>query len=217
MMKWLAENAAWNNERRNMMLAACAVLTPAARLMAAATGNGFMDPIDRGTDKPNPKAPVALSRFAFLIGRWRFEAKFKSPAGEWQTFHGTWIGRYILDGHAIADEYRMFGPAGEVLVLGTNFRVYDAAKQVWNIKWLNALEGTWTDLTSEEFGGAQFEGQSVSYTFREPLGASKGWATEYTRATYTSVSPTFFTWRGDKSDDRATWKEFMIVECHRSE
>jgi hypothetical protein len=176
-----------------------------------------MEQKDQSTDKPNPKAPAALAQFAFLIGEWRFDAKFKSPDGEWQKFHGTWIGRYILDGHAIADEYRMFGTGGNVIVHGMNFRVYDAAKQVWNIKWLNALAGTWTDLTSEEFGGAKFEGQSVSYTFREPMEASGGWKTAYTRATYTSVSPIFFTWRGDKSDDSAAWTEFMVVECRRKE
>jgi hypothetical protein len=96
-----------------------------------------------------------------------------------------------------------------------NFRVYDAAKQVWNIKWLNALQGTWMDLTPEEFGGAKLQGSSVSYIFREPMGASGDWKASYTRATYTSVSPMLFTWRGDKSDDRQSWTEFMIVECHR--
>ena len=158
-----------------------------------------------------------LSDFAFLIGEWRLDAKFKSPNGEWRRFQGTWVGRHILDGRAIADEYRMLGADGEILVLGMNFRVYDPAKHLWNIKWLNALAGTWLDLTPEEFGGAQFEGQSVSYTFREPIGASADWTAAYTRATYTSISPTMFTWRGDKSDDRATWTEFMHVECHRRE
>jgi hypothetical protein len=151
--------------RRKVLLAGCAGLAANAQLVAAATKDGFMDQIDQSTDKPNPKAPAALSQFAFLIGHWRFDAKFKLPQGEWQTFHGTWIGRYILNGYAIADEYRMLGSGGEIVVHGMNFRVYDAAKQVWNIKWLSALEGRWTDLTSEEFGGAKFEGQSVSYTF----------------------------------------------------
>jgi hypothetical protein len=185
--------------------------------MAAAAEDGFMEQIDTGSDKPNPKAPAALSQFSFLIGQWRFDAQFKSPQGDWQMFKGTWGGRYILDGRVIADEYKMFGSGGDVIVHGMNFRVYDAAKKVWNIKWLNALQGTWTDLTPEEFGGANFEGQSVSYIFREPVGASGDWKAEYTRATYTSVSPTLFTWRGDKSDDNAAWKEFMIVECRRSE
>jgi hypothetical protein len=216
-MNSLSEEAdACSATRRNILLGgACAALTSSAQLMAATTGNSFMEHIDQGTDKPNAKAPAALSRFAFLIGQWRFDAKFKSPKGEWQTFHGTWAGRYILDGHAIADEYKMFGANGEVLVLGMNFRVYDAAKQIWSIKWLDALAGTWTDLTSEEFGGAKFKGQSVSYIFREPVGASAGWNMAYTRAIYTSVSPKLFTWRGEKSDDTKTWTEFMVVESHR--
>jgi hypothetical protein len=213
----LSENAVSSELRRNVLLAACAVLTPGTRLMAAAPRDNFMEQIDQSTNKPNPKAPTALSQFAFLIGHWRFDAKFKSPQGERHTFHGTWIGRYILDGYAIADEYKMLGSDGKVIVHGMNFRVYDVPKQLWNIKWLNALEGSWTDLTSEEFGGAKFEGQSVSYIFREPIGATSAWTAPYTRATYTSVSPTFFTWRGDKSDDGATWKEFMVVECRRLE
>ena len=91
-------------------------------------------------DRPNPNAPAEPSRFAFLIGRWRFDAKFKSANEESLVFHGTWLGRYILNGYAIADEYRMIGQSGELIVLGMNFRIYDSARQVWNIKWLNALE-----------------------------------------------------------------------------
>src|ERR1700733_3936216 len=92
----------------------------------------------------SPHAPMALARFGFLIGSWRCKAKLQSAHGEWQTFQAAWQGRSILDGHAIEDEYRMTGPSGELIVLGMNFRAYDAAKQIWNIKWLNALAGTWT-------------------------------------------------------------------------
>jgi len=97
-------------------------------------------------------------------------------------------------------------------VFGTNFRIYDSAKRVWNIKWLNALEGTWTDLTSEQFGGARFDGQSVTYVFKAERGAQ--WP--FTRATYTNISEMHFTWRGEKSEDASTWTEFMVVECYRS-
>jgi hypothetical protein len=175
-----------------------------------------MDQNNHANDKPNPKAPAALSQFAFLIGQWRFDAKFRSPQGDSQTFKGTWIGRYILDGYAIADEYRMLNPNGEIIVHGMNFRVYDVAKRLWNIKWLNAHDGTWLDLSSEEFGGAKVEGKSISYMFREPMGTSGGWPQAYTKATYTSISPTVFTWRGEKSDDQKTWDQFMLVECHRT-
>jgi hypothetical protein len=92
--------------------------------------------------KPNPKAPPELSRFAFIIGNWRFDAKLKRDDGSWDTFEGKWEGRYILDGYAIEDEFRMASPAGELMVLGLNLRAYDSKKKNWNLKWLNALAGT---------------------------------------------------------------------------
>ena len=139
-----------------------------------------MNEINKDFGKLNPNAPSALSRFAFLIGRWRCEAKVKLANGVSQTFPATWVGRYILDGYAIADEYRMTGSSGELIVLGLNFRVYDATKQIWKIKWLNALDGMWWDLGPEELGGVRFDGQSVTYSFREPAGARA-----YQRVTYT--------------------------------
>lgn len=161
--------------------------------------------------RPNPNAPAALSRFAFLIGNWRCNAKLKSDSGEWQSFEATWFGHFILDGHVIADEYRMTSRSGDLIVLGMNFRSYDTAKRIWNVKWLNALAGTWTDLVTEELGGVKFDAQSIIYAFREPMAAHS-----YTRATYTNISPTHFTWRGEKSEDGKAWNEFMVVEAYRS-
>jgi hypothetical protein len=114
-----------------------------------------MDQVDPEFGKPNPNAPAALSRFAFLIGKWRCEAKVKSSNGEWQTLQATWVGRFILDGYAIADEYRMSGSSAELIVLGINLRTYDATKRIWNMKWLNALAGTCVDLGPEQLGGGQ--------------------------------------------------------------
>lgn len=151
-----------------------------------------------------------LERFAFLVGPYRCEASLKLPTGEWQRFAAVWEGRWILDGCAIADEYRMFGAEGEVLVLGLNVRSYDASRKQWNIKWLDALSGRWTDLASKELGGVQFDGTSVSYRFREPM---VGHA--LTRATYTNISERHFTWKGEGSEDGKTWTEFMVVECER--
>ncbi len=162
--------------------------------------------------KLNPAAPEELSRFAFLIGNWRCEAKVKLDDGEWQHFQAAWIGRFILEGYAIADEYRMTGPSGELIVLGMNFRTYDASRQIWNLKWLNALSGTWTDLGSAKLGGVQFDGRSVTYAFKEPVATHA-----YSRATYTNISNTHFTWRGAKSGVGKGWIEFMEVEAYRSE
>ena len=138
-----------------------------------------MDQTEQDSGNPNPNAPAALSRFAFLIGKWRCEARVRLPDGEWQTLQGTWLGRFILEGYAIADEYRMTDSSGGLVVLGMNLRAYDASKQAWNMKWLNALAGTWMDLGPEELGGVSLDGRSVIYAFREPVAAHA-----YTRATY---------------------------------
>ena len=77
-------------------------------------------------------------------------------------------------------------------------------------KWLNALAGTWWDLAPEELGGVRFDGQSIIYALKEQV-AAQG----YTRAAFTNISKTHFTWRGEKSDDGKAWSEFMVVECYR--
>jgi len=199
------------NELIGVLLTTQSLLIRPTRPAAAAAEDAPMDQVDQKFGKPNPDAPAALSRFAFLIGRWRCEAKVRSANGEWQTLEATWLGRFILDGHAIADEYRMIGSSGDLIVLGMNLRTYDASKQMWNIKWLNALAGTWVDLGPEELGGVRFDGQSIIYAFREPVAAHA-----YTRATYTNISKTRFTWRGERSDDGKAWSEFMVVEAYRS-
>lgn len=168
--------------------------------------------MEREFGKLNPNAPEALSRFAFLIGRWQCEARVMVAPGEWQAFEATWVGRFILDGYAIADEYRMTNPSGDLIVLGLNFRVFDATKQIWQIKWLDALTGTWTDLGPEELGGVKYDGQSIVYAFKEPMVAHA-----LTRATYTNISETHFTWRGEASDNGETWTEFMVIEATRDE
>lgn len=171
-----------------------------------------MGQVDQEFGKRNPNAPTALSQFAFLIGKWRCEAKLRSAHGGWESFDATWLGRYILDGYAIADEYRMTNSSGELLVLGINFRAYDPAKQTWNIKWLNALAGTWIDLGPEELGGVTINGPSIIYVFKE-----QGLANAYTRATYTNISQDRFRWRGENSDDGKAWNEFMIIEAYRTD
>jgi hypothetical protein len=159
---------------------------------------------------PHPNAPQTLSTFAFLIGRWDCQANVKVDDHHWQTFPASWLGRYILDGYAIADEYRMTDAGGRLIVLGVNFRTYDAARQHWTLKWLNALAGTWTDLGPEELGGVQSDGVSIRYAFVEPMAGHA-----YTRATYTNISSTHFTWLGEKSDDGKLWIEFMVIQAER--
>jgi hypothetical protein len=156
---------------RLLLTALILLIGPTRPAAAAPQDDHLMDQVEQKFGKVNPNAPAALSRFAFLIGQWRCEARVRLANGEWQTLQGTWVGRFILDGYAIADEYRMTDSSGELIGLGMNLRTYDAAKQTWNMKWLNALAGTWVDLVQEELGGVSFDGRSIIYAFREPVAA----------------------------------------------
>ena len=92
-----------------------------------------------------------------------------------------------------------------------NFRAYDSMKTAWNMKWLNALAGTWTDLGREALGGIKADGKSISYVMKEPVARDA-----FTRATYINNSSDHFTWRGERSSDGKTWEEFLIIEVYRS-
>jgi hypothetical protein len=169
-----------------------------------------MSNIDDEFGRPSPQVRE-LERFAFLRGRWRCDATVRSAGGSEERFVARWVGRFILDGMAMADEYRMTDLSGsKVIVLGTNIRTYDVARKAWSVKWLNALTGEWTDLVRQDMGGITFHGQSLSYVFEEPT-AGHG----FTRATYTIVSDRHFIWLGDKSEDRRFWSEFMRVDAYR--
>lgn len=164
-----------------------------------------------GFGQPNSNAPAALAQFAFLIGRFRCDAAITLPSGESQKYEAAWIGRYILDGYVIADEYGMATPGGERIVLGMNFRAYDTVRNAWSIKWLNALTGTWTDLGPEELGGVHVDNDgSIVYMFKEPQAGHA-----FTRATYTNISTSHFTWRGEKSEHGKAWRAFMVIEAFR--
>jgi hypothetical protein len=161
--------------------------------------------------KPNPDAPEELSQFGFLVGKWRGETKLKREDGTWESLNASWEGRYVLDWYAIADEYRMTTSAGEQLVLGLNLRSYDGKRKAWNMKWLNALPGTWTDLGPEELGGVVADGKAISYSMKEPVARHA-----FKRATCTNISADHFTWRGERSDDGKTWEQFLVIELYRS-
>jgi len=59
-------------------------------------------------------------------------------------------------------------------------------------------------------GGIRIDDESITYAFKETVGPYA-----YTRATYTNHSATHFAWRGDGSDDRKSWSEFMTIDAYR--
>ena len=82
-------------------------------------------------------APGERKTFAFLVGKWTGTGRTRLPDGNYAQWEGaTWIGRYILDGMAIADEFHAPAPDGKPY-LGISLRQYDAKRGTWIIEYLN--------------------------------------------------------------------------------
>jgi Protein of unknown function (DUF1579) len=85
----------------------------------------------------NAQAPDQLGLFSFLVGKWQGVGKARTADGSYAHFAGvTWIGRYILNGMAIADEFHAATPDGKPY-LGISFRQFDPQRQGWTIEYLN--------------------------------------------------------------------------------
>jgi len=84
----------------------------------------------------NSAAPVELDAFSFFVGKWKGVAKVRLEDGRDAEFEWTWIGRYVLDGMAIADELHVAGSDGSAY-LGITLRHFDAVKRSWIIEFLN--------------------------------------------------------------------------------
>lgn len=161
---------------------------------------------------PNPNAPPELSQFAFIIGEWRCDVRVKEDSGAWQTYQATWVGRYILDGYVIADEYRMTNQAGELVVHGMNFRSYSVDKKTWVMRWLDATRSFWVELGPEELGGVRVSPGTITFNLIDTFAPDA-----ISRVTFSDISADHFTWREEKSLDQGrTWTEFVAIEAHRT-
>lgn len=159
----------------------------------------------------NPKAPQELSQFAFIIGKWRCEARVKGEDGKWHPYQATWVGRYILDGYLIADEYRMTDQTGDLIVHGMNFRSYSVERKAWVMRWFNAMGSFWLELGPEKLGGVRVTHKTITFNFVDTFARDA-----LSRVTFTNITESCFTWIGERSLDQGkTWSEFMVIDAHR--
>ena len=160
---------------------------------------------------PNPEAPSEFAQFAFIIGEWSCDVKLETEHSSWEPYRATWVGRYILDGFVIADEYRMTNQQGKLVVHGMNFRSYDIEKKTWVIRWLNA-NGSWAELGSESLGGVRVTPEIITFNYIDTFAPDA-----LSRATFSNISETRFTWTGERSLDHGkTWTAFIVIEATRS-
>lgn len=178
------------------------VMAYAMAMMLAHPGVGAEpDPAVTVYGELNPNAPAELATFAFLIGTWSGSARTRDAKGEYSDYQFQWIGRYVLDGMAIADEMRIPGGA----VQGMSFRSYDTASNSWVIEYLNFNRSFVRRQVNAQSGDVRREAGNVTILQPGPDGTLM-------REVYTVLDAGHFTYSMDQSADAGqSWDVGLVT------
>jgi len=147
-------------------------------------------------------APEELNLFSFLVGKWAGVGKTRLEDGSYAEFELTWIGRYILDGTAIADEIHSVGPDGSPY-LGISLRQFDSKSGSWIIEYLNVSGSFLRAQVNSRSGSVEREGDAVVVTAQSEATISR----EY----YRLSGADRFVYSIDLSNDRGqSWNRGSI-------
>jgi len=150
----------------------------------------------------NPHSPQELERFSFLIGKWQGTGRAKLDGGKFADFAVSWIGRYILDGTAIADELHSLAPDGSPY-LGISLRQYDTERKTWIIEYLNVSNSFLRRQVNSDSGSVTVDGPTVTVISGAPDSMS--------RERYRVVDHDNIVYRLDASKDGgSSWNEGQI-------
>jgi hypothetical protein len=150
-----------------------------------------------------PKSPRELAAFAFLVGKWQGTGTIRLDNGRFAEFPISWIGRYVLDGMAIADECHGVTPDGGPY-LGITLRQYDAGRKTWIVEYVNVSNSFLRKQVNGEAGSVVINGRNVTVESASPNMSI--------REHYLVADGDDFVYRLDVSTDGGrTWNEGHIV------
>lgn len=85
--------------------------------------------------KRNPKAPIQLDEFSFMIGVCDCIDSIRTKKNEWISFPSIWEGKYFLNGYAIQDNY--FNGENPT----SNLRFFDPTTNTWKVTYTQFARG----------------------------------------------------------------------------
>ncbi len=149
------------------------------------------------------QTPAALEAFAFLVGKWTGTGRTRLPDGNYAPWEGaTCIGRYVLNGLAIADEFHSMMPDGKPY-LGISLRHYEAQRGAWIIEYLNVTHSFLRRQVNPQSGSVSVSADSVVVISED--GETR------LRERYRVVDPKHFTYSLDQSSDAGrSWGPALI-------
>ncbi len=102
---------------------------------------------------PNPRAPAEIAQYAFMVGSFscRLEDKEFRDGGWVPAREGNaiWRAQYVMNGHAILDEFRDEWGSKNV-----NVRVYSEETERWYVHWTAVSPTTGAIFEAREVDGA---------------------------------------------------------------
>ena len=153
---------------------------------------------------PPPVAPKEGTQFDFLVGQWELVGQPQATTLA-QRLHGvgklpgTWKAWRALDGWGIEDELRLTDASGNPLLLAHTVRYFDSAARRWSLSAVDVYKGIVSSSAAEWKGGEMI----VSGSGKDAEGKAY-----MSRATFSKITPTSFTYRLDRSyDNGAKWTE----------
>ena len=145
------------------MTSRLSVVAVAALVLGIGAANCTMaaEPATTTYGERNPQAPAELDLFSFLVGTWNVTGKTRQEDGKYVDWDGaTWIGRYVLDGMAIADELHASTPDGKP-GLGITLRQFDAKRGSWIIEFLNVTYSFLRRQVNPRSGSVSRDGETI--------------------------------------------------------
>jgi hypothetical protein len=151
----------------------------------------------------NALAPSQLNLFSFLVGKWNGTGRTRLADGSHAQFELTWIGRYIVNGMAIADEIHSLAPDGSPY-LGISIRHFDTQHDSWVIEYLNVSGSFLRRQVNPQSGSVSLDAGAIVII-------SKDAQTEI-RENYRVADPNHFTYSTDMSRDAGQSWDTVLVE-----
>jgi len=108
----------------------------------------------------NANAPPQLDVFSFLVGKWKGSKTIELPDGKSAEVTWSWIGRYVLDGMAIADELQCSVTNGSSY-MGVTLRQYDLSKKAWIVEFINVTMSFLRRQVNADAGSVSVHGKNV--------------------------------------------------------
>ncbi len=151
----------------------------------------------------NPDAPPETAQFGQLVGVWDITDETLQSDGTWKADSGAeWIWYYVLDGHAIQDDW--IAPARHVPTAetprqyGTNLRIYDPAAERWDLAWISNTDRKLSTFTA---------------TMQDDALVMRGTTAngQASRITFFDITPTTFEWKLELGQEDGSWTEVYRI------